>query len=432
MGARQQSLTRYGVRQAAVTVQGLIRSMSRGRSHSRSLSQVRGRSESMRAVSRHPTIGKVAGSTSRNSVLTTGTSLRLPRVIKREKQPSVRRRPYVNVPSNFRAKVDKVIEDKNVKGYFQSDQIEFISPQTFGNTQNVVMTPNAGDVSQGQLFGASRVLHVASRLWKDKAASKTFSEGDPANFGAEGENGTLTQLKFDVRKQWWEFDVKNNSHRTLTVVVNQVGVKRMGNNNNPLEAWEKGLIFDQQNKTLISNIPSITPETFGTLPETSSEFRNSYTNKVIKFIIEPGQTYGFTVQGPAMVYDMSEYFLSDDLSGTIEYQQIQKQDIYLMWQTHADLVMGHDGQELGTEVYGYGNVDNAGDFEDLSAKLIVHCRYKCHLLMPETTGFTGIPSGTTLDKRINVSCIDDFKDRASPFTNIIRLDEVEPTKHEVI
>lgn len=401
--------------------------------NSRKRVKVESRSGSNKKAQKNSDKRRPAGATSGTSVTNVGSSVRLARVTKREKQPAVKRPKKVRVTSTFRAKTEKVIASKKVKGVFKSEQVEAMQVGINGNVQDMALFPNNDDtIRAGQLFGLTRVLHVASRCWNEKAANQKPQVADAQNFGATTDPSTLADYAFDVTRQWWSFDLKNNTHVTLQVIVNQCSPKKQGNFDNPLVSLQKGIAFDQLNGQIISNLPGLNERTIMVNPETASTFRNQYINKQIIIVLEPGQEYSFNVSGAAMEYQGPKFFAVDKTSDANSiYQEQQKQDITLLWQVKTDMA-GNWPTGEGDVVFGHTVIPQANQ-EQQAHKLIIKSKYQCHMLMPEQTGMnTVVTTGTTITNNLrqSVSVIDEFKDRVDlNFANRGRVDPVEPTVH---
>lgn len=385
----------------------------------------------------------VIGSRSRLAGSAAGSSIRLPRITKRERQPVVKRKKSVKVSSSFRAKTNVVIAEKKVKGIFITDQIEFMRVGLNGNVQDWAAFPNnvGSDPSHGQLFGLTRVCHAASRCWNNKLANSIPIITDLQMFGAGTDNTALSNYKFDVQKQWWEFHIKNNTHQTLNIKIHQCGHKKNGNYDDPLDVLNEGLVFDFNEKNVISHIATsgtgntvLDDRTTLVKPELVSTFKGNYSTKTIVIILEPGQEYKFTVQGPAMLYDAKKFFSQTEVGQSLPiYNSKQKQDISLLWQVNTD--MGGAWSESGdTRAYGQLPTPFITD-ADQAHGLIVRSQYHAKILMPEQVGFNKTPStsGTVqqLDLRKSVVVMDDFKNRNdASFFSSSRIDPVQPTDEQ--
>lgn len=378
-----------------------------------------------------------SGSVSNVSARTVGSSVRLARVVKREHQPTVKRRKTVKVSKQFRLKTNQVIAAKKVRGIFVTEQIEVIQVGVNGNVQDWGVLPNSNAVDpfmRGKLFGLTRVLHVASRCWNQKFANAIPAVSDPQNFGAPTDATALTNYDFEVRKQWWEFQLKNNTHKTLTIKIHQCGHKKMGNYDAPLETLKEAITFNTGNDDLKSNITMVDERTSLIKPEFFQEFKNLYSIKTIVVILEPGQEYSFNVQGPSMTYDAKKYFSQRITSDTDPiYNEAQKNDISLLWQIHTDVAGSFS--DLGpTNAFGFSKIPSGAGIND-THRLIVKSQYHCSLLMPEQTGFKtdavpGVGTTRVLGLRKPITVLDDFKERNDTlFANTGRVDPVEPVQH---
>lgn len=393
-----------------------------------------------RSIGKVATVNSVAGARSSVASSSIGTSLRLPRVVKRESQPRIKQRKRVNVSKSFRAKTLETLAEKKVTGIFVTDQVEFMRVGSVGNKQDWGQYPNNGHSkidAQGQLFGSTRIMHAASRCWNLKASKQEPLIGDTQMFGSDGVT-TLPQYKVDVRNQWWEFDLKNNTHKTLNIKIHQCGHKKNGNYDAPLVALNEGLVFDFNNKTTISSTVAsggadvqLTDTTTLVKPELVSTFKKIYSTKTIEVILEPGQEYSFTVQGPRMLYDLNKFFSPNVVADTVPvYNEKQKNDISLMWQVNVDMGsginVGGTATTFGQLKIPFPEATSVENAIERSHVLIIRSQYHCKLLMPEQTGFnkTG-GTGTTqlLGQRKAVRVMDDFKKTDDTlFVNTFRTD----------
>lgn len=365
----------------------------------------------------------------RSAIMRTPTDgVRAP-YVKKNPRLKTKQKPKVKVSKDFKNKVTKVLESKEVTGLFQTTQIERFNPQPFPNQNHVTLIPNGAAVAtirRGQLFGADRALHVASRCWNNKLANIAPDVLDAQNFGSSTDLDTLNNVSINITKQWWYFKIKNNCKRTVHLKLHQCRPKATKAQNSPIESWDKGMEFDLANGAIISNVTALQFNSLNTAPQMSSEFKSSFTVETIVLTLEPGQSHELSIKGPSMTYQMKKYFKSLTTSSTLDYTPIQKDDVFLIWETVCDLVIGNNGEAVTNIGYGE-NLDNT--IEHLGDVVLVESQYHAVCLMPEQTGFdVSAVAGTTrtLDKRKPVRVVDNFTSLVE-FGVIERTDEVEPS-----
>lgn len=108
--------------------------------------------------------------------------------------------------------------------------------------------------------------------------------------------------------------------------------------------------FDLANGAIINNVTALQFNSLNTAPQMSSEFKSSFTVETIVLTLEPGQSHELSIKGPSMTYQMKKYFKSLTTSSTLDYTPIQKDDVFLIWETVCDLVIGNNGKQLLTLV----------------------------------------------------------------------------------
>lgn len=318
----------------------------------------------------------------------------------------------VSVSKNFKDKVLKSVASKEIVGYFRSIQFADQQCGLFANRQAIQFLPNSGLSLAGSLFNATRILHVAGRLWGNEPAVQDPSF--PVVVGPSGNMYNWKNVQIEVKKQFWQFTAKNNTTRTMRVKVYQASPRKSFTNTSftsggdPLQLWDHGL--DQLNHTGVFKGKYTNPltgllvdypykEMLGMTPHMSRHVTDHYSLTSTEYLVQPGQDFDWTVTGPRGLIDYSKFIENDVM------MPFQKDDI---WQF---LVVEYDiASSFADAAYTY-HIPGSG--EDVGHRLIVQCKYACTIVMPEQTGFTeptSISAGELqpMDLRKPAIVIDDF------------------------
>lgn len=236
-----------------------------------------------------------------------GTSRAVVRSVGRKARGVViKRKKVVKVTKAFRDKVAKATEPQRSWGYRQEiDYRLFTNPSS--NTQNT--TYSIGGAAAG-MFSPLRVAHVAAVLFNGKTDTLTPTTGQPGDFP---ENA----VKIEVKKQWVNYELKNNSRREMTVKIFECAPNGNKVTLNPHGLWSNGLALDDATKQEVdgTNLNSIGLSHVGLVPHANKMFRKQFKVYERTLTMEAGQTHKWTVNGPSMTYDMAKYF--DDSAGAI-------------------------------------------------------------------------------------------------------------------
>ncbi|ASH99183.1 capsid protein [Chiunvirus melani] len=318
-------------------------------------------------------------------------------------------RRRVKVSRKLRAKIIEVTDGNKIQGYYQDNRIDVLDPGALGGRQNVEIFPNRGGAASGYMFNYDRVLHAASRLWNTKAAVQNPVYSDALNFSP---NDTV----INVEKQWWTFELRNNSTRTATLKFCKMRMKRGCAQTLPYDTWVNGLA---QMTTSGELVGGATINTMFTMPTLSTQFKTAYKLEVIKVVLEPGQSYTFNIEGPAMTYHGQDFFDN----GT--YRPVQKQDTLGFVIEHVDMV--------GTHATSEGAAGNAGFAPDTTEanqaqeRVYMRSTYHCRLNMPEKVGGISTAAASIFQNgnRVRRTCVDEFMPTTFA-TTMHRRDEENP------
>lgn len=287
----------------------------------------------------------------------------------------VRPKKIVKVSRPLRAKINKVIEEKKIRGWYQV--VQYGKLQLPNSNQQSVQ--NCRDPYHAEniysSFSVMQFLHQASVLWNGKADSAAQNNlminnvGTAYTAGPSDPNvqpGSVTKFscnaKFTVINSYEKYYMKNNSERTLTTIIYVCIPKRammeyaVGVDNNNVShgaqpqtfsdatfQWREALV--QANKAG-GNLGNITQNQLHTYPDNLPLFNRVFKCEKISVVLEPGQDYSFNLQGPRMLdIDASKYYEKiNTVQGSV-LLSVQKFSRSVFFITKADLV--HQGTEFG-------------------------------------------------------------------------------------
>jgi len=333
-------------------------------------------------------------------------------VVKGKTKLKRRGKKRMKLSPKFKASVKQVIDNNKVHGYYQDNRIDVIDPGAAAGQQNVEKFPTRTTVSAGYLFQYDRVLHAASRLWNQKAATINPLVTDGGNFAP-------TDSVIEVTKQWWTFRMRNNSSRRATYRIYKCGKKNSSITSDAYSCWVQGLAQMAADGQLIAGNTIFSMHTGPTL---SNQFRTAWKAEEIKFSLDPGEYYEFSVNGPAMTYRGQDFYDAG------VYKSVQKQDIQLIVSENVDMVGTHNGGVTGPSGYAPNLGAEAGQ-----ERTYVEGTYHCHLALPEKVGGITTAFSTLFQNvnRVRRTCIDDFQNTVFAGNLIHRRDPENPVNEVV-
>lgn len=343
--------------------------------------------------------------------------------------PSKKNNKKVKVSKNFKAKVLKSVQSKEVIGRFRSIQFDNLQMGTAANIQNIALIPNQTLTLAGSLFNAARIFHVASRLWAGHGplSNPTY----PISAGTTTNHFNPRNVKIDVKKQWWHFTAKNNTTRTMRIKVYQASPRRtfssttFSSGGDPLQLWDAGLDQLYESGEYIGQyyepgggtlVPFPYKEGLGQSPHQSKLLTQDYSLTCTDYLVQPGQDFDWTITGPAGVTDFAKFWENDVM------MPFQKDDIFMFIVAQYDIAASVNAGIVTYHIPGESvPVDHAH-------RLIVQCNYHCTLAMPEQTGFTEPATAAPgnilyLDQRKSVTCFDDFTPLPTVTGAVDRIDD---------
>lgn len=278
----------------------------------------------------------------------------------------------VKVSKKLRAKVKKVIEGNDPKGYYQSVNTGILSKPGDSYQSVSVVGAQTFDTFNGLFFSPTQINNAASILWN----RKTPNWGSSTNYN-DSSNFNWNNARINVIKQWATIKMKNNSQRNYSVAiwtcVNKV--KRVAVD--PLTEWQSAITEDIAAN--VSQAPMTSSILYNT-PYLSKSWSNNWSAEVKKIFLKPGEEYVHTISGPSKLYDFRKYW-----AGSTAYTML-KGDVGLMMISQLDL--------CGCATSGYGRAAEAGG---QGYGVVYETNYYCKLEVPEQAGIAWLttPTGVT-------------------------------------
>lgn len=341
-----------------------------------------------------------------------------------------KRRP-VKVSRKLRSKINRVIDESKLHGYYQHvswDRIFNLSSAA----QSVTELPYVGGIVTGyplsnaitgRMFNPLHVFHGVARAY-GQPVSGTYPAFSTSNNAATfpayaGSAFDFHNLVIDVKKQWYTQRFKNNSNKTLYLEIYDCSPKSITNADKPLEDWTSGCNDDI---AAGKNPGSINPSKLHTTPFLVAEWNRAWKAQVTKVTMEPGQTWMRTVEGPAIRYDYSKFWRDG------VFQENQK------FALSTFVILKND---LGLEVSGTPSTltpwsnTRAAEFNSGYRHIVVESVYHLKYSIPEQAGLTTnvggtIVAGGRLDKRVEKYVVDVDLLGSGPATGDFRIDTQDP------
>jgi len=310
---------------------------------------------------------------------------------RRGKKIKLKKQPKVKVGRKFRAKVKKALIGPDNYGYFQQvygeQQMiftEFTGAQHVFPANVATRSPAVTPIIKGSLFHPAQVMHVASRLWNEKAAKEYPLIGDTGNF----DNDTFN---VEVLKQWVVFRLRNNGKRIAYGSFYKCQPLRNGiGTGGFLDIWRDACTEMQARGELLGT-PTVDINTLHTDPRFLSQFKVKYKTVREDFVLEPGKEIILTVAGPQMIYDFKKLWYADGTSN--QFHNTLKQDIHAGFVFYNDLITN-----VNEGVYQDGRWSQTNT-QNLSHHIICETSYHCRLKCPQQAGF--VPAVSPASQPLN-------------------------------
>ena len=325
----------------------------------------------------------------------------------------------IKITPDFKKGVMKALEGKRAIGYMRE-----LSNVKFGfaigdNLQEIgYLNDSSGTTSLYGLFSPVRVMDAAACLFNNKTVAES-------KVSVTGNYPTLN-TKINVLKQWVTFDIINQSRlkRHITFyVATQKGRKNAASaTNDPLLAWDKALSLDAQDLPDADypgpNLQNVLKSFLYQKPNMSKAWNKEYTTTATEVLIEPGQSYKFSVQGPTGEYDYNNYHIAD-ATAISELSPMTKFCFYTVYNELCETSLGVTGR-FETAVVP-ANTPNG---------LIVEHSYNYRIEAPQTAGLK--IGGTATNTTHSLNLVRDayiFKNYGvgAGLGQINRIDDNDPT-----
>lgn len=230
----------------------------------------------------------------------------------------------IKVSRKLRKKIKEVIKTSSPSGYYQE---RFFIKFTPVSMQQTCVDLGGGNYN-GEfgtadnrlwLFDPCRVLNVASTLFNGKVpvANKTSSAVASVNLFDR------SNIQIDVLRQWVEFNIKNNTARSIEIKLWTWELKKVAAYSadgpatlgNFVAEWADSFasetlrtIFGSASASTTGlNTLAVTPLTIGASPSMSHSMREKYNIEERVILLEPGRTFKHNVQGPRKLYDFGKF-----------------------------------------------------------------------------------------------------------------------------
>lgn len=370
------------------------------------------------------------------------------------------RKPHIpHVTKKFREKVERALEKdgKSMHGSFKTISYNFIETavSAYPLANQRVDVPGAfGTFFQSDAWGAvanvEDWVHQVSVLWNGKTDSQTFRGWNtagtlllntnatvgPSNRAPTASMGsTSLPLTFTVKRAYDVYKIKNNSQRTVHMKVflcapktantespgiispddggaNVAMVPLLGN---PGQVWSRGLA-DLVRQGV--NLSGTTSSTLYQSPLLCPLFKKYYNCNETTFIIEPGQTCEYKVEGPSdLKCDVSNCFTDKYLLNLQKFSRIP------MFVSYLDLSYGLTNKFPARG----GGVDG-----ELSFERVKYSSFE----MPEGVGaninFPTVGSNAIIDENMKNNRFWDLVYSVSPTGTFVREDEENPVDQQPV
>lgn len=299
------------------------------------------------------------------------------------------------ITKDFRKKVIKVMENKEVTGKYRKTHLDHL---WYGNE----LYPRVGVAIPGATYeGKQRVeylstkiasvfdnvgvMDVAGILFKYKQPVEEHSLNTVYDFN-------FKTAKIHAKNLTCKVHLTNNSQRVYIIKLYTIANKHDSTDLEPRGEWD---VLTSQMAPVSGNIglPNVTATdiyTMGSSPTIYKSWLQNYKYEIKKIRLMPGQTYDHFIQGPQNVtYDFSKYWDGD------AFVYRTKEQRWLMVTYHADLLSTTSNGAAIPGTVGYPVEVNTVNPDIFDGKgVLVEITPSWHLGMPEQTGFI-YPAQTT-------------------------------------
>jgi len=339
-------------------------------------------------------------------------------VVRKSGKVKSTKKKQIKITPAFKKGVMKALEGKRAIGFMQERSNAKFGQAIGDNIQEVGYLNKLEALNFNGLFSPIRIMDAAACLFNNKtvAFAKTSTSWFP-----------VVNTKINVLKQWVTFDINNQSrlkkHVTFYTATQKGRKSAPTASADPIEAWDNALTLDATSlpdaRNKGPNLQTINKTFLGMKPTLSKAFNKEFNIASTSVLIEPGQSYKFTVQGETGEYDMNKYHIGTDNNLT----ELCPWTKFVFYTVHNDLC------ETSTGVT--GRFETAVPPANTPNSLIVEWVYNYRIEAPENTGLTTGTAGETNSQNLHLNNVRDayiFKNYGIAQTGQInRIDDNDPT-----
>jgi len=246
---------------------------------------------------------------------------------RKNKSVSIKGKKRVKVTKGFKNKVEQVLLSKQPSGVYR--KVYGVGSLQVPTTNQQFIT-QLGNYASGEHFTPNKYLDAVSCLWNGKTAIEYPVAGDLGNLPQEN-------MIINVASSSAVYRFRNNSNRTIMFDLVEAKPRNQKVLLSPREQWitclntdiETGVyqgVFDDINN--LYNKASFT-KTYNTY----------YAETTTKIVMEPGQTYCHTIQGPSnQSVHMNQFWQAVGTSATPTYSVYNTLGRYVYARVHSDMV----------------------------------------------------------------------------------------------
>lgn len=307
------------------------------------------------------------------------------------------------ISRKFKRKVQGALQTLKPSGHHRELFMDAIDCATTDNGQDVWSFPTNATNLPGYLFTAQQIVNSCSRLYGIKAKNNVPLITDADSLSP-------TSLVVDVISQYAHYTFRNNSVRTITLIMYVAEPKQYGIIN-PLAAWSDAITQS------VTDGYSVTTQTTASIydsPMLYPQFNELFKCTKQVFVMEPGQSCSTNVYGECGVYDLKKCYKA------AVFQNVNKKGRYVFFSATSDLVFTSTGTQ-----HAKATATSANNF------LLMECEIETKFVLPEQAGFT-YPTATTiginqaLNKRIRKYAFDNYAITSAGGSSITRVDDDNP------
>ena len=254
-----------------------------------------------------------------------GATTRQPSVklVKRgPKSVTFKRKAGEHVSRKFRKKVEVALNGDKYHGFYRNLQVEVLQYQTTNNQTTKYLGFSGSRAATKGYFNPMGVMDAASSLWNNYTSIQ-----DPVYAAGQLDPTNNLTSKIECLNAWVVQEYRNNSQRTYTIDIYECApTQNSQQTNDPISWWQQCLNNDVSTGIIpAAAAAQYVASTSGVMfekPDMCPSFRKMYKSKITRVVLDPGQTFTYTLQGPKnFVYDWTKMGFP---SGALYMQKVQR------------------------------------------------------------------------------------------------------------